>query len=183
MIGRWAIYLLYTYKSRQSSELLSSAPRPYWLCGPCAESVSSVGLQKKAQAGKPGLFATAPRPTRATHAGPDSIITCLRDWTLVLTIGTDRSKAETHSQAYDPYPGIQTLLTYGLSGPHQTKISTSLRRGSSTSDLSFPTTTSPPSPTPNNFHRMTATLKDLPLKAARQWGVNLILLDRNRAPR
>ena len=32
----------------------------------------------------PGLFATAPRPRGATPASPDSIITCLRDRTVVL---------------------------------------------------------------------------------------------------
>ena len=61
-----------------------SAPRPYGLHGPCTESVSSVGLQEQAQAESPGLFATAPRPRGATHASPDSIITCLRDRTVVL---------------------------------------------------------------------------------------------------
>ena len=44
----------------------------------------SVGLQEGAQAGSPRLFATAPRPRGATHAGPDSIITHLRDRAVVL---------------------------------------------------------------------------------------------------
>ena len=42
-----------------------SAPHPYWLHGPCTKSVSFVGLQEEAQAGSPGLFATAPRPRDA----------------------------------------------------------------------------------------------------------------------
>ena len=57
----------------------------YGLHGPCTESVSSVGLQEEAQAGSPGLLATAPRPRGATHAGPDSIITRLRDWRVVVS--------------------------------------------------------------------------------------------------
>ena len=61
-----------------------SAPRLYGLHGPCTESVSSVGLQEEAQAGSPGLFATAPQSKGATHASPDSIITHLRDQTVVL---------------------------------------------------------------------------------------------------
>ena len=95
--------------------------------------------------------------------------------------------------SYDPYPGLQTLPTYGLSGPHQTtalpehhllpphshpKISTSLRRGSSTSDPYSPNTTSPlphPLSPPNHFLLMTAALKDLTLKADHHWLVNLIL--------
>ena len=50
------------------------------------------------------------------------------------------------------------------------------RHGSSTSDLQSPTTTSPPLPhPPNHLFLMTATLKDLTLKAACHWVVNLIL--------
>ena len=67
--------------------------------------------------------------------------------------------------------------TWLQSCEHKTGIKESInwdrhRRGSSTSNLLPP---SLPLPTPNYFLLMTAALKDLTLKTARHWVVNLIL--------
>ena len=105
----------------------------------------------------------------------------------VREVKSSPSTSDSPKQSYDPYPGLHTLPTYGLSGPHQKADLPEQNlpppptpRYQHLCDVTPPPAISnlqppPPPPPPDNFPLMTTALKDLTLKAARHWVVNLII--------